>query len=93
MANADFIEHISGDDDDEEGEEGEERLPSCMDYVMHFLSIFWKVLFAFVPPTGIIKVLHSHPGDVVSSFHHQNRLNFDKTSILLAVYYGNNEFD
>ena len=45
---------ITGDDDDEEGEEGEERLPSCMDYVMHFLSIFWKVLFAFVPPTGNI---------------------------------------
>jgi solute carrier family 8 (sodium/calcium exchanger) len=22
-----------------------------MDYVMHFLAIFWKVLFAFVPPT------------------------------------------
>ncbi len=44
---------VSGDDD-EEGEEGEERLPSCMDYVMHFLSIFWKVFFAFVPPTGIL---------------------------------------
>ena len=38
-----------GDDDDEDAEE---KLPSCMDYVMHFLTIFWKVLFAFVPPTG-----------------------------------------
>ncbi|XP_078000888.1 sodium/calcium exchanger 3-like [Glandiceps talaboti] len=37
----------------EEDEEGEEKLPSCMDYVMHFLSIFWKILFAFVPPTDI----------------------------------------
>lgn len=44
-----------GDDEggeDEDGEEIEEQLPSCMDYVMHFLTIFWKVIFAFVPPTG-----------------------------------------
>ncbi|XP_070578504.1 sodium/calcium exchanger 3-like isoform X2 [Ptychodera flava] len=39
----------SGDED----EDGEEKLPSCMDYVMHFLSIFWKILFAFIPPTDI----------------------------------------
>uniref|UniRef100_A0A3P8V9K5 Solute carrier family 8 member 2b n=1 Tax=Cynoglossus semilaevis TaxID=244447 RepID=A0A3P8V9K5_CYNSE len=36
-------------DDDEEGRE--EHLPSCYDYVMHFLTVFWKVLFACVPPT------------------------------------------
>ncbi|XP_075257235.1 sodium/calcium exchanger 3-like [Convolutriloba macropyga] len=55
-----FIEAISvsagGDDDDEEEDEegaGEERLPSCMDYVMHFLTVFWKILFAFIPPTNI----------------------------------------
>jgi hypothetical protein len=35
-----------GDDDDEE------KLPSCADYVMHFVTLFWKLLFAFVPPTG-----------------------------------------
>ena len=40
------------DEEDEDDEEAEEKLPSCMDYVMHFLTIFWKVLFAFVPPTG-----------------------------------------
>ncbi|XP_056298220.1 solute carrier family 8 member 4b isoform X2 [Pseudoliparis swirei] len=39
----------AGDDDDEES--GEERLPSCFDYIMHFLTVFWKVMFAFVPPT------------------------------------------
>lgn len=39
-----------GEDDDDE-ECGEEKLPSCFDYVMHFLTVFWKVLFAFVPPT------------------------------------------
>lgn len=54
-----FIEAISvsagGDDDeDEDGEEdGEPKLPSCMDYVMHFLTVFWKILFAFIPPTNI----------------------------------------
>ena len=42
---------LGEDEGDEEGE-AEEKLPSCMDYVMHFLTIFWKVLFAFVPPTG-----------------------------------------
>uniref|UniRef100_A0A8B9UGW1 Calx-beta domain-containing protein n=1 Tax=Anas zonorhyncha TaxID=75864 RepID=A0A8B9UGW1_9AVES len=38
--------------EEEEEEDGrEERLPSCFDYVMHFLTVFWKVLFACVPPT------------------------------------------
>ncbi|XP_052007088.1 sodium/calcium exchanger 3 [Xyrauchen texanus] len=47
-----FMEAITvsaGDEDEDEG--GEERLPSCVDYVMHFLTVFWKVLFACVPPT------------------------------------------
>ena len=49
-----------GDDEEEEGEEegkAEEgsqgpKVPSLGDYIMHCLSLFWKVLFAFVPPTG-----------------------------------------
>uniref|UniRef100_A0A3Q3W4T1 Calx-beta domain-containing protein n=1 Tax=Mola mola TaxID=94237 RepID=A0A3Q3W4T1_MOLML len=46
----DAVTVSAGDgDDDEEGRE--ERLPSCYDYVMHFLTVFWKVLFACVPPT------------------------------------------
>jgi len=50
-----FVEAFSvsaGDDDEEgeEGEEGEEALPSCIDYTMHFLTFFWKVAFATVPP-------------------------------------------
>lgn len=48
-----FIEAITvsaGDEDDEE----DEKLPSCMDYVMHFLTLFWKVLFACVPPTDYL---------------------------------------
>ncbi|XP_007445822.1 PREDICTED: sodium/calcium exchanger 1 isoform X13 [Lipotes vexillifer] len=48
-----FIEAItvSAGEDDDDDECGDEKLPSCFDYVMHFLTVFWKVLFAFVPPT------------------------------------------
>uniref|UniRef100_A0A1I8IUU7 Calx-beta domain-containing protein n=1 Tax=Macrostomum lignano TaxID=282301 RepID=A0A1I8IUU7_9PLAT len=54
-----FIEAITvsaGDGNEDEGDgtgDGEEKLPSCGDYIMHFLTIFWKLLFAFVPPTGV----------------------------------------
>jgi len=50
-----------GDEEEEEGEEGSSKaeegseaakVPSLGDYIMHCLSLFWKVLFAFVPPTG-----------------------------------------
>merc|ERR1712055_66179 len=47
---------MQADDDDEEGEdgeEGEEKMPSCGDYIMHFLTLPWKLIFAFIPPTGI----------------------------------------
>lgn len=39
-------------DDDDDGDEDNAKQPSCSDYVMHFITIFWKVLFAFVPPTS-----------------------------------------
>ncbi|XP_039597068.1 sodium/calcium exchanger 3 isoform X3 [Polypterus senegalus] len=77
-----FMEAITvsaGDEDDEET--GEERLPSCFDYVMHFLTVFWKVLFACVPPTEywngwacfsvsiiIIGLLTAVIGDLASHF-------------------------
>ena len=67
--------------DEEEDESGEERLPSCFDYVMHFLTVFWKVLFACVPPTdylngwacfitsiAIIGMLTAVIGDLASHF-------------------------
>ncbi|XP_011634463.1 sodium/calcium exchanger 2 isoform X1 [Pogonomyrmex barbatus] len=41
-----------GDEDDSEGS-NQPSSPSVMDYLMHSLTIFWKVLFAFVPPTDI----------------------------------------
>ncbi|XP_072531988.1 sodium/calcium exchanger 2a [Salminus brasiliensis] len=47
-----FIEAITvsaGEEDEEE--RAEPRQPSCCDYFMHVMTVFWKVLFAFVPPT------------------------------------------
>jgi len=41
------------EDDDEDGEDGEEKMPSCGDYIMHFLTLPWKLVFAFIPPTAI----------------------------------------
>ncbi|XP_026077282.1 sodium/calcium exchanger 1-like isoform X1 [Carassius auratus] len=77
-----FVEAItvsSGDDDDNEC--GEEKMPSCFDYFMHFLTVFWKVLFAFVPPTDywngwacfivsivVIGILTAFIGDLASHF-------------------------
>ncbi|XP_067362961.1 sodium/calcium exchanger 2b isoform X2 [Channa argus] len=42
---------VSAGDGDEDEEGSEERRPSCYHYVMHILTVFWKVLFACVPPT------------------------------------------
>merc|ERR1719153_682562 len=47
---------VQAEDDDEEGEEGEEgeeKMPTCGDYIMHFLTLPWKLIFAFIPPTAI----------------------------------------
>lgn len=49
--------YFIGDDNSSEGDEdGEEPTPSCGDYIMHFLTLFWKILFAFIPPTGKYRV-------------------------------------
>merc|ERR1712200_106350 len=34
-------------------DEDEEKVPSCGDYIMHFLTLPWKLIFAFIPPTAI----------------------------------------
>ncbi|CAK9808869.1 Sodium/calcium exchanger 1 [Anthophora plagiata] len=44
---------VSGGDEEEGEGGGETAAPSTMDYLMHGVTIFWKVLFAFVPPTDI----------------------------------------
>jgi len=57
---------VQADDDDEEGEdgeEGEEKMPSCGDYIMHFLTLPWKLIFAIIPPTGIF---NGYPTFVIS---------------------------
>merc|ERR1739848_17569 len=58
---------VQAEDDDEEegeeGEEGEEKMPSCGDYIMHFLTLPWKVLFALIPPTAIY---NGYPTFVIS---------------------------
>ncbi|XP_076832801.1 sodium/calcium exchanger 2b isoform X2 [Brachyhypopomus gauderio] len=79
-----FVEAVTvsagdGDEDEEEGREG--HPPSCSDYVMHFLTVFWKVLFACVPPTeywngwacfivsiSVIGILTAVIGDLASHF-------------------------
>lgn len=74
-----FIEAVTVSAGDEE--EGEERVPSCFDYFMHILSLFWKILFAFVPPTeywngwacfivsiSVIGLLTAVIGDLASHF-------------------------
>ncbi|GAA6223579.1 sodium/calcium exchanger 2-like [Lates japonicus] len=78
-----FVEAVtvSAGDGDEDEEGREERLPSCYDYVMHFLTVFWKVLFACVPPTeywngwacffvsiSVIGILTAIIGDLASHF-------------------------
>lgn len=47
-----YLNHLllsSSGDADEEGPE--EQTPNCFDYFMHILCVFWKICFAFVPPT------------------------------------------
>ena len=46
--NFQIFRYFIGDDDDDD-----EKIPTCSDYVMHFFTLFWKLLFAFVPPTGL----------------------------------------
>ena len=43
---------LDDDEEGEDGEEGEEKMPSCGDYIMHFLTLPWKLIFALIPPTG-----------------------------------------
>jgi len=45
------------DDDDDVIESGDsnentDQQLTCKDYMLHFITFFWKFLFAFVPPTS-----------------------------------------
>uniref|UniRef100_A0A3P9HLX7 Solute carrier family 8 member 2b n=1 Tax=Oryzias latipes TaxID=8090 RepID=A0A3P9HLX7_ORYLA len=79
-----FVEAVTvsaGEKCSKTNEGREERLPSCSDYFMHFLTVFWKVLFACVPPTeywngwacffvsiSVIGILTAVIGDLASHF-------------------------
>lgn len=55
-----FSLNFPGDEDgggDGDDEAGGDSSPSCGDYFMHFLTLFWKLLFAFIPPTGNLFVI------------------------------------
>ncbi|XP_059610533.1 sodium/calcium exchanger 1 [Phlebotomus argentipes] len=71
----------AGDDGGSDEGDGEEPTPSCSDYIMHFLTLFWKIIFAFIPPTDMsggylcfvisifcIGVVTAIIGDVASHF-------------------------
>ena len=85
--------------DEDEDESGEERLPSCFDYVMHFLTVFWKVLFACVPPTEychgwacfvvsilIIGMLTAIIGDLASHFGCTIGLKDSVTAVIFVAF-------
>ncbi|XP_061534848.1 sodium/calcium exchanger 1-like isoform X5 [Phycodurus eques] len=78
-----FVEAItvSGGDNDDSGSGGGKKLPSALDYVLHFLTVFWKLLFVLVPPTDywngwacfvvsivVIGILTAVIGDLASHF-------------------------
>ncbi|CAF4523136.1 unnamed protein product [Rotaria socialis] len=53
-----FCVKADDDDDDNVVESGDstqdnEKPATCKDYMLHFVSFFWKFLFAFVPPTSV----------------------------------------
>nr|XP_043873930.1 sodium/calcium exchanger 1-like isoform X3 [Solea senegalensis] len=76
-----FVNAITVSSGDDEDDDGKDKLPSCFDYVMHFITIFWKLLFALVPPTdvwngwacfvvsiSVIGILTAFIGDLASHF-------------------------
>jgi hypothetical protein len=54
MEITDFILDDDDDDADEAGGSAGDKVESvtCKDYLLHFITFFWKFLFAFVPPTS-----------------------------------------
>lgn len=51
-----FVEALTVNPGEEGEEEDDGKSASCFDYFMHVITLFWKLLFAFVPPTGKKKV-------------------------------------
>ncbi|KQS38647.1 uncharacterized protein Dere_GG24277, isoform G [Drosophila erecta] len=49
----DALTVIPAEESEFDNDDVEEEVPSCLSYVSHLVCLFWKVLFAFVPPTDI----------------------------------------
>jgi solute carrier family 8 (sodium/calcium exchanger) len=75
----DAFQVMAGDDEEEGGDE--EAEPGLVDYIMHYLTLPWKILFAFVPPTdyaggwwcfvisiSMVGLLTAFIGDLASHF-------------------------
>ncbi|XP_077597254.1 sodium/calcium exchanger 2-like [Stigmatopora nigra] len=76
-----FVEAVTVSAGDRDDEGPDQPAPNCFDYFMHILSIFWKILFACVPPTqywngwacfivsmSVIGILTAIIGDLASHF-------------------------
>ncbi|XP_077449367.1 sodium/calcium exchanger 2a isoform X2 [Stigmatopora argus] len=76
-----FVEAVTVSAGDRDDEGPDQPAPNCFDYFMHILSIFWKILFACVPPTeywngwacfivsmAVIGILTAIIGDLASHF-------------------------
>ena len=48
-------------------------MPSCGDYIMHFLPLPWKLIFAFIPPTGKNVTQYNY---TVTSTRQNNNMSF-----------------
>nr|BAL41681.1 Na+/Ca2+ exchanger [Takifugu obscurus] len=46
-----FMEAVTVNAGAEDGEGQVQPIPNCFDYFMHILCLFWKILFACIPPT------------------------------------------
>ncbi|KAH8366888.1 hypothetical protein KR200_006246 [Drosophila serrata] len=49
----DALTVIPADESEYDRDDYEDEVPTCFNYISHFFCLFWKVLFAFVPPTDI----------------------------------------
>lgn len=60
-----FQVEISGEDDEDEEADPDAppKQPSCGDYVMHVITVIWKIVFAIIPPTDYAK---GYPTFVIS---------------------------
>ncbi|XP_017074661.2 sodium/calcium exchanger 3 isoform X2 [Drosophila eugracilis] len=94
----DALTVIPADESEFDNDDEEEEVPSCFSYVSHFVCLFWKVLFAFVPPTDmcggyvtfvvsifVIGVITAIIGDAASYFGCALNIKDSVTAILFVA--------